>query len=190
MACVANASCRPSSLSSRMACGRRLMPTPSGSTSGAVSNTRAEMPAWCRLSASASPPMPPPTIRTSGWLLTRALLRLNPALGHDIGPARAVADHDLAQRAWRRGGGDQTLRLEHGLGFGRIQDRRDLLVQPLDDVGWRALGGEEAVPHVDVDALQAAFTRVGASGSCGRRSGLPAAIAFSLPARMCWAETC
>ena len=50
------------------------MPTPSGSTSGAASNTRAEMPAWCRLSASASPPMPPPMIRTSGWSLTPALL--------------------------------------------------------------------------------------------------------------------
>src|SRR5476649_2193961 len=31
--------------------------------------------------------------------------------------------------------------------------------------------------------------RVGVSGSCGRRLGLPTASAFSLPARMYWAET-
>ena len=36
---------RPSSLSSRIACGRRLMPTPSGRISGAASKTRQEMPA-------------------------------------------------------------------------------------------------------------------------------------------------
>ena len=34
-----------------------------------------------------------------------------------------------------------------------------------------------------------ASIRVGTSGSCGRRLGLPAAIAFSLPPRMYWAET-
>src|SRR3981081_4143212 len=158
MACAASASCRLSSLSSPMACGSRLMPTPSGSTSGAASNTRAEMPAWCRLSASASPPTPPPTIRTSGSL-TRALLRLNPTLGHDIGPARTIAHHDLAQRRRCRGGGAEALRLEYALGFRRVQDRRDLLVQPRNDLGWRAFGGEEAVPHVDIDALQSAFAQ-------------------------------
>src|SRR5262245_1647733 len=117
-----------------MPCGSRLMPTPSGWIPGADSNTRQEMPAWCRLSASVSPPIPPPTIRTSGASLTQPLLRLNPALGHDIGPAPAVAYDDLSQRRRRRGGGHEALRLEHALGIRRIEDRRDLLVQPLDQL--------------------------------------------------------
>ena len=57
-------SCRPSSISSRTACGSTLMPTPSGFSSATLSNTRAGTPIWCRLSASVSPPMPPPAMRT------------------------------------------------------------------------------------------------------------------------------
>src|SRR5689334_12510002 len=56
---------RPRRASSRAACGRMLIPTPTGLSSGEDSNTREGMPAFSRASASASPPMPPPTIRTS-----------------------------------------------------------------------------------------------------------------------------
>ena len=62
--CASSWSCRPSSISSRTACGSTLMPTPSGLSSGTLSNTLAGTPIWCRLSASVSPPMPPPAMRT------------------------------------------------------------------------------------------------------------------------------
>src|SRR5690349_10077501 len=39
------------------------MPTPSGFNSGTLSNTVAATPIWWRLSASVSPPMPPPAMR-------------------------------------------------------------------------------------------------------------------------------
>src|SRR3954469_9506742 len=48
-----------------MACGRRLTPTPTALTCGALSNTRQPMPRWASSSASVSPPIPPPTMRTS-----------------------------------------------------------------------------------------------------------------------------
>src|SRR6516165_8526063 len=140
MACRASVSARPSSVSSRMPCGSRLMPTPSGWISGAVSNTRADTPAWCRLSAKVSPPTPPPTISTSGCSLTdcRSLGRY-PALGDDLGPAPAIARHDLAQSRRRRGRRDQALGAESLAGFVRTQDRDDLLVEPRNDVGRRVL---------------------------------------------------
>src|SRR5271166_121086 len=40
------------------------MPTPSGFSSATLSNTLAGTPIWLRLSASVSPPMPPPAIST------------------------------------------------------------------------------------------------------------------------------
>ena len=49
---LASASSRPSSVSSRTACGSMLMPTPSGFTSGTLSNTRHGTPIWWRLNAS------------------------------------------------------------------------------------------------------------------------------------------
>src|SRR5216684_4052104 len=58
------ASCKPSSINSRTACGSTLMPTPSGFNSDTLSNTFAGTPIWCRLSASVSPPMPPPAMST------------------------------------------------------------------------------------------------------------------------------
>src|SRR5215475_8794319 len=62
---LASASPRPRAVSSRMAWGRRVMPTPSSRTSGALSYTRHGRPRWCRAKASVSPPMPPPTIAMS-----------------------------------------------------------------------------------------------------------------------------
>ena len=41
------------------------MPTPTGLISGDDSNTRAGMPAFSRVRARVSPPIPPPTISTS-----------------------------------------------------------------------------------------------------------------------------
>src|SRR5262249_39563236 len=61
----ASAGCTPSAVSSRMACGRRLMPTPSGLISDAASNTRQRRPAACSVNASVCPPMPPPMMSTS-----------------------------------------------------------------------------------------------------------------------------
>ncbi len=60
-ACASSLSCRPSSISSRTACGSTLMPTPSGLQLGhALEDPGTGTPIWCRLSASVSPPMPPP----------------------------------------------------------------------------------------------------------------------------------
>src|SRR5215469_4130217 len=61
----ASVSPRPSAVSSRMACGSSVMPTPNSFTSGAASYTRQVRPRWCRASASVSPPMPPPMIAMS-----------------------------------------------------------------------------------------------------------------------------
>src|SRR5438876_6332308 len=63
-AAASSRSCRPSSISSRTACGNTLMPTPSGFSSDTLSNILAGTPIWCRLSASVNPPMPPPAMRT------------------------------------------------------------------------------------------------------------------------------
>src|SRR5262245_58447945 len=99
------------------------MPTPSGWISGAASKTTQEMPAWWQLSASVSPPMPPPTISTSGEEgLTWGSLRRDPAACDHVGPALAVLDHDLLQGVGRRGRGHQALRLEDGPGVGAAQD--------------------------------------------------------------------
>src|SRR5690242_5391313 len=65
MATAASAGSRPSSASSRLACGSRLMPTPSGLISGAASKIRQGIPARCSLSPRVRPPMPAPTITTS-----------------------------------------------------------------------------------------------------------------------------
>src|SRR5215510_15448349 len=65
MPTLASSLSSPSSLSSLEACGRILMPTPSGLISGADSYTRELMPARCRARASVNPPMPPPMISTS-----------------------------------------------------------------------------------------------------------------------------
>src|SRR5947209_7281427 len=76
---------RPSSISSRQACGSTLMPTPSGFSSATLSKMRQGTPIWWRLSASVSPPIPPPAIRTviidvpcqsgSRWAIGKAGLR-------------------------------------------------------------------------------------------------------------------
>lgn len=56
--------------------GSRLMPTPSGRSSGTASYTRQAMPAWCRLRARVRPPMPAPRMMTSlGAVLMGSVLR-------------------------------------------------------------------------------------------------------------------
>ena len=54
----------PRSYSSRTALGCRLMPTPSGCSSATDSKTMQGTPSWCRVSAAAMPPMPPPAMST------------------------------------------------------------------------------------------------------------------------------
>jgi hypothetical protein len=61
---AASASPRPSSVSSRTACGIRLMPTPSGRSVTAASMTSTSIPAACSESAAVSPPMPAPATIT------------------------------------------------------------------------------------------------------------------------------
>ena len=66
------------------------------------------------------------------------------------------------------------------LGFGAAEDRGDLAVQPLDDRRGRALGGEQAVPHVDIGADQAgsrsgSARRAAAAGAWGCRRRSPSA---------------
>ena len=55
---------RPSSVSSRTACGIRLIPTPSGRSAAAESITIASIPAACSESAAESPPIPAPATIT------------------------------------------------------------------------------------------------------------------------------
>src|SRR5688500_15272026 len=59
------------------------MPTPSGFNSGTLSKIRHGTPIWCRLSASVSPPMPPPAMRT---VMSAPLPKSQ--LGHDTGKPR------------------------------------------------------------------------------------------------------
>src|SRR5712664_3368335 len=115
------------------------------------------MPAWWRLSASASPPTPPPTISTSATdsLICTCSFWHNPALGDDLGPACPVARHDRRQFPRRRGGGHQPLRFEGRTRLRRGEERGDLAVEPLDEVGRHAARREQAVPHIDIDAGEA-----------------------------------
>src|SRR5262245_53065420 len=83
--------------------------------------------------------------------------RLDAAPGDGVGPTLAVARGDLAQCRRRGRRRDEALRLEGGLRLGLLQDGDDLTVETLDDVGRRSSRREEAVPHVDIDALEPAF---------------------------------
>ena len=64
MPVASSSSPRPSSVSSRTACGIRLMPTPSGRSEAAESITIASIPAACSDSAAESPPIPAPATIT------------------------------------------------------------------------------------------------------------------------------
>src|SRR3954454_23712345 len=147
---ASSASCRPSSISSRTACGSTLMPTPSGFSAGTLSKTLAGTPIWCRLSASVSPPMPPPAIRTVMILSCHSGARLfgaNPesrSTRLDSGFAKSAPRNDGRVRL-RRLGPEMAehdaarlvvhLSLEHELVFQRDRARRgrpcrDLIDQP------------------------------------------------------------
>ena len=163
-----------------MACGSRLMPTPSGWISGAASNTRQEMPAWCRLSASVSPPMPPPTISTSDGS-GGAHSGDDPAAGDHLGPALAVAHHDRFQRVRRRGGRHHALRLEDRP-WRRAPPRMSAIsrLRRSTSGARRRLGREQAVPHVDIGAdrgrpRSGSARRAAAAGAWGCRRRSPSA---------------
>src|SRR5271163_1378146 len=64
MPAASSSSRKPIALSSRIAWGSRVMPTPSGLISGARSYTEQARPRRFKLSASESPQIPPPTIAT------------------------------------------------------------------------------------------------------------------------------
>ena len=173
-------SARPSSLSSRMACGSRLMPTPSGRTSGAASNTRAEMPAWWqaeRQGQAADAAADDQHIGRGADALTRAGSRGLATTSAQRLRSRTTISPSAAgvEVVGTRPCASNTV-----LASGAAEDRRDLLVQPLDDVGRRALGGEQAVPHVDIDAVQAgsrsaSARRAAAAGARGCRRRSPSA---------------
>src|SRR5882724_454482 len=95
--------------------------------------------------------------RTSAIVDGIISLWLDATPGHDVGPARAIAHCDFAKHRGCGSRGNEALRLEGRLGLRRFKDGDDLAVEPFDHVARRALGCEEAVPHVDIDAFQAAF---------------------------------
>src|SRR3569833_2071845 len=99
---AANASARPSSVSSRTACGCRLMPTPSGSRARTASTTSTSAPAACRLSADVRPALPAPTTRTfnsgGGY---GVVAHQAPDLRAQVHELRHLAGLDAVADAWQ-----------------------------------------------------------------------------------------
>ena len=119
----------------------------------------------------------------SGWI---------PRLGHDVGPARAVArPRSRPSAAGVEVAGTRPCASNTFLASALSEDRRDLAGSAASTiVGRRALGREQAVPHVDVGALQArprsgSARRAAAAGAWGCRRRSPSACRRW----MCWAET-
>src|SRR5260221_14159912 len=141
----ASAGARPSSASTLVACGSRLMPTPTALISGADSNTRQAMPARCSSSASVSPPMPPPTIRTSPIGLVYCEIRFRQrAVGGDFacrarGGDAPVLD-DVGAVGERQRESRHLVDEQDGRGF-RAQplERREQIVDPLRPEAERRL---------------------------------------------------
>src|SRR6478609_3987602 len=117
-ATAASASCRPRSESTRHACGRMLMPTPSALICGADSNTRQPMPRWCSSSARVRPPIPAPMMRMSSILLVYCEVRLFQG---------SIAD-DFIGRTARR----DAAALEHVRAVGERERERAHLVDEQD----------------------------------------------------------
>src|SRR5438270_8080762 len=137
------------------------MPTPSGFNAATLSNTLAGTPIWCRLSASVSPPMPPPAMSTVMVLSPVIPGRAASARGRRVGKAkcahhsfraaqtmvgtaqgRLCPPYDLRRLGLEVAEHDGArlvvhLGLEHELVFQRDRacrrrPRRDLIEQPLD----------------------------------------------------------
>src|SRR5882672_827126 len=100
-------SSRPSSISSRTACGSTLIPTPSGLNSDTLSNILAATPIWCRLSASVNPPIPPPAIST---VMIRPRWQ---ALSWHGSAAVGNCEGGYRRRGWTARGRAVNLRLSH-----------------------------------------------------------------------------
>src|SRR5689334_9801283 len=128
-ATFASSGTRPSAPSAFVACGRRLMPTPTALISGADSKMRQAMPRRSSSSASVSPPMPAPMIRTS---ITASLLPRRYTSGHE-NPLDRSYRHGPRRRRRRRGErGFETEVGKERLPESRIFDRR--LGQPQQDL--------------------------------------------------------
>src|SRR5690242_20255091 len=124
----------PSAPSALVACGSRLMPTPSGRISGAASKTRQAMPRRCSSSASVRPPTPAPMMRTS---ITASLLRTRYTSGHE-NPldrcSRAGARRRIGRRRRPEAGKEAGREVgQERVPEGRIVGRR--LGEPQQDLG-------------------------------------------------------
>src|SRR5262252_186689 len=126
---LASASPSPRAVSSRMAWGRRVMPTPSSRTSGALSYTRQKSPRWCRARARVSPPMPPPTIAMS--MCSIPPVARESSLGGCDGQRPPAAP--CVSASARRGAEDEVAVLIHGGGPAGVHERAR--VGLLDDGG-------------------------------------------------------
>src|SRR3954468_1707174 len=135
-ATFASAGISPSVSKTRLACGRILMPTPTALMCGADSNTRQAMPRRCSSSASVSPPMPPPMMRTSCTCLVYGEVRL----------LQRTGGGDFARRAR----GDDAPALDDVRAVGEREREARHLVDQQDRgrLGAQAVeGGEEIVDH-------------------------------------------
>src|SRR5687768_18650 len=144
MPCASSSSCTPSAASSRMACGSKVMPTPISRMSGAPSYTVHSTPSRCRPSASASPPMPPPTIAM--FIVTGALFGLDALRLDQLRPALGIALDESPELLGRTGRRVHALRLESRAHLGRRQDVLELAIQARHQLRRGAGRREDAVP--------------------------------------------
>src|SRR5215207_6322925 len=136
----ASASARPSAVSSAMAAGWMLMPTPSGRIRAADYSTTAPMPRACRARAAVSPPMPPPAMTTS------AVLGVVMATAAPRGPGAA----DVGGGGCPAGGGDTgRATLRHGLAGLTGQPLLHELVRERAELPRPRLGLDDRVLEVD-----------------------------------------
>src|SRR5665213_1226042 len=98
MPCRSNSAPMPSSVNSRMAWGNSVMPTPISFTAATRSNTVQAIPRWARLSASASPVMPPPAMAIRMRRSARALRDVEAALDRRPRQAALQPGRDVLQR--------------------------------------------------------------------------------------------
>src|SRR3954469_12888424 len=127
---------RASSPRALVACGSRLMPTPTALISGADSNTRHAMPRRCSSSAAVRPPMPPPMMRTSCIALVYGQVCL----------LQRAGGGDFARRA----GSDDAPAFDDVSAIGERERKARHLVDEEDGGGFRAQPverGEEIVDH-------------------------------------------
>src|SRR3954468_4169739 len=119
----------PSMESSRMPCGRSVMPTPSSRKARAVSKTRHVRPrAWSE-SANARPAMPPPATRIS------KLFGLDARGLDDLAPARRLGPSALGELRGRAGDDLHALFRKHLLHVRECQRLLQVGVDLPDDRG-------------------------------------------------------